>query len=303
MRVSTIIPCYNGERYLGEAIDSALGQTVAQLEVIVVDDGSTSNGPRDIAARYGDAVRYVRKENGGLSSARNVGIAEATGDIVAFLDDDDVWMPDKIEKQLALYGRLEQTGRRVGLIGTAFIYTDENLNELSRMSMPYAGSEFDRLIFKDIVGLPSSVIVPRAVLSDVGGFDESLRASEDYDLWLRIASRYDIHSVDEYLVRYRQRRGTLSKDPEKMVQTNRRVTEMLIERERLDSETIDAVQIARRRDYAMRYRQYAYDLLKLDGDIAGYRRELKRAAAFDRKAVSAKDRLVNLLPRAYRALL
>lgn len=300
MLVSVIIPCYKGERYLDEAIGSALHQTTDQLEVIVVDDGSPTSGPRDVVARYGDAVRYLHKENGGLSSARNAGIAVAAGDVIAFLDDDDVWFPEKIEKQRALLERLRSEGREVGLISTAFIYADEELNEISRCSMPYAGDVFDELMLTDLVGLPSSVIIPREVLRDVGGFNEDLKASEDYDLWLRIAARYEIFSLDEYLVKYRQRPSTLSKNPERMVAANQRVTEMLIAREALDETTVQAIWAARRGDYARRHRRHGYEMLKFGGDARRYRGELARAREYDATVVQLKDRLVAAFPWAYR---
>jgi len=298
--VSVIIPCYNGERFLSEAIDSALYQTRHEIEVIVVDDGSTSMGPRDLVAGYGNAVRYIRQENKGLSSARNTGIKAANGDVVAFLDDDDVWLPDKIERQIALYDKLRSGGHDVGLISTAFIYTDERLNELSRFSKPFAGYVFEHLIYTDIVGLPSSVIVPREVFVKVGGFNQELIASEDYDLWLRIAARYEIYSLDKYLVKYRQRSASVSKDPVIMVQANQRVTEMLIEREGLDEQNIRALWSARWTNYAQRHRQCGYDLLRLKRDAAGYRRELRRAAEYDASTISAKDRLVQVFPWMYR---
>lgn len=300
--VSVIIPCYNGEQFLGEAIDSALRQTVREIEVIVVDDGSTSTGPRDLVAGYSDRIRYIRQDNKGISAARNTGIEAARGDLIAFLDDDDVWLPEKLEKQLEFLERVRFDGRDVGLVSTAFIYTDESLNEIGRFSLPYAGLVFDQLMFTDLVGLPSSVIVPHAVLEAVGGFNDDLRASEDYDLWLRIASRYEIFSLNEYLVKYRQRLSTVSRDPVRMVETNRRVTEMLIERERLDEPTARAVWTARRTSYAQRHRRHAYELLKTEKDVAGFRREITEALRYDASAVSAKDRLISAIPRTYQFL-
>ncbi|HEX3110532.1 MAG TPA: glycosyltransferase family A protein, partial [Thermoanaerobaculia bacterium] len=100
--VSVVIPSYNYARYLGEAIDSALGQTLPPLEVIVVDDGSTDDTPAVLAA-YGDRIRVLRQKNAGVAVARNSGIAAARGECVAFLDADDVWLPRKLELQIPLF--------------------------------------------------------------------------------------------------------------------------------------------------------------------------------------------------------
>jgi glycosyltransferase involved in cell wall biosynthesis len=100
--ISCIVPVFNGERYLGEAIDSILAQTYRPVEIIVVDDGST-DGTAAVAARYGDRIRYVRQNNGGAPTARNLGLSVAMGEFVAFLDSDDLWHPEKLQRQMACF--------------------------------------------------------------------------------------------------------------------------------------------------------------------------------------------------------
>ena len=110
MKVSVVIPTYNRARVVGEAIDSALAQTHERLEVIVVDDGSTDDTAERVGRRRDRRLRYVRREHAGVSSARNAGIAAATGDLVSFLDSDDLWKPEKIETEVAALARHPEAG-------------------------------------------------------------------------------------------------------------------------------------------------------------------------------------------------
>lgn len=180
--VSVIIPTYNYARYLGEAIDSALGQTLAPLEVIVVDDGSTDDTPELLAA-YGDRIRVLRQKNAGVAVARNSGIAAARGEYVAFLDADDTWLPRKLELQMPLF-----TGS-VGLVhcglefGTAI--------QLPRVDGDVANALL--LLEPDVIHGPgSTVVVPKHVAEEAGGFDPSLPASEDWDFIYGVARRYRV---------------------------------------------------------------------------------------------------------------
>ena len=192
--VSVIIPSYNYGRYIGEAIDSALGQTLPPLEVIVVDDGSTDDTP-EVLAKYGDRIRVLRQQNAGVAIARNSGIAAARGELVAFLDADDVWLPRKLELQTARFDG------SVGLVhcgvefGTAI--------QLPRIEGDVADALL--LLEPDVIHGPgSTVIVPKRVAEEIGGFDASLPASEDWDFIYRVARRYRVAHVAEPLVRYRK---------------------------------------------------------------------------------------------------
>jgi glycosyltransferase involved in cell wall biosynthesis len=197
--VSVIIPVYNGERFLAEAVHSALSQTHRDVEVIVVDDGSTDGTP-DIISRLGSLVRPLRQPNQGVAAARNAGIAVARGRFVAFLDADDVWLPHKLERQLALL----ESKPSLGAVGSGFLVTDEQLQTLAE-DIPPTCDLAAILLLRTNGGLFSSTMVARTeILSRLGGFDTRLSTSADWDLVARLAAHYEVASVPEALVLYRQ---------------------------------------------------------------------------------------------------
>jgi glycosyltransferase involved in cell wall biosynthesis len=219
--VSVVIPAYNAARFVGAAVQSTLAQTVTALEVIVVDDGST-DGTVECLAPFAGQVTVESIPNGGVSHARNRGAALARGEWLAFLDADDLWRPDKIERQLA------RAGAGVGLI-----YSDRtnigdrgDVPELqSRVTPMYEGDVFARLLLEGNFVTSSSVMMPRALFERLGGFDETLTASEDWDLWLRVAATSRVALVREPLVAYRFHSASLSHDYHSMWQQRRRVVE------------------------------------------------------------------------------
>jgi glycosyltransferase involved in cell wall biosynthesis len=191
--ISVIIPAWNRAREVCRAIDSALAQTLPPLEVIVVDDGSTDETP-EVLARYGDRIRVLRQDNQGVAAARNAGIAAARGDLLAFLDSDDVWLPRKLELQAA---RID-ADPGLGLVHCGVEFEGTGIH-LDGMEGPVA-SEILRLDRSVILGHGSGVMVPRRVAEEVGGFDPRMRVSEDWDFCYRVASRYRIGFVAEVLV-------------------------------------------------------------------------------------------------------
>ena len=184
-RVSVVLPVYNGERYLGEAIDSVLAQTFRNREIICVDDGST-DGSFDILQRYRDRVRIIRQENAGQGGARNTGANQARGEFLAFLDQDDRWYPQKLEREVAC---LE--GDRQAVL----VYSNsDRMDESGRVTQVGATlaerasalvSPLGRLIGEGLV-LPSSLLVRREAFARAGGFDAHLRGFEDFDLSARL---------------------------------------------------------------------------------------------------------------------
>ncbi len=195
VQVSVIIPTYNRGRMLAEAIDSVLAQTFTDFQLIVVDDGSTDN-TTDILSAYQDEIVCIRQENSGVSAARNRGINSASGDFIAFLDSDDLWLPEKLFHQVRFFNENKE----------ALICQTEELwiRKGVRVNPGNRHKKQSGMIFKPSLALclvsPSAVMIKKRLFDEVGLFDESLPACEDYDLWLRIGCRFPIYLIDIPLI-------------------------------------------------------------------------------------------------------
>lgn len=204
--VSVIIPNYNYGRFLGEAIQSALDQTIAPHEVIVVDDGSNDNSIT-VAESFGDRIKVVRQPNAGVGAARNRGVRESKGDIVAFLDSDDRWFPEKLEKQLQIF----IDNPEVGIVTCFMREFDKDGNTIAIYRQEIEGAISERVLHFDasIVGPGSAVVIKRNVFLATGGFDEErdLHPSEDWELFYRVTKATKIRYVPEPLVHYRNHGG------------------------------------------------------------------------------------------------
>lgn len=199
--VSAIIPNYNYARYVGEAVESALGQTYQNIEVIVVDDGSTDNS-LEVLERYRDRIKIIEQKNSGVCVARNRGVAESAGEYIAFLDADDVWLPEKIEKQVEKFA----SGKDLGLVHVGVIDIDASGDELATHLNGMEGDVSAELMMFEkavILGGGSGVMIPRPVFDEVEGFDESLSTSADWDLYFRISSAFSVGFIGQPLLRYR----------------------------------------------------------------------------------------------------
>ncbi|MBV9071305.1 MAG: glycosyltransferase [Acidobacteria bacterium] len=199
-RVSIIIPVYNGANYMREAIDSALAQTSSEVEVIVVNDGSRDGGATaEIARSYGDRIRYIEKENGGVSSALNRGIAEMRGRWFCWLSHDDRHLPEKVSTQLAFLDRNPEAR----IVGCNFEIIDEHGRVTSEfrehLSIVRTGRE---VLSSWIYGC--GLMIDRAALIDAGLFNESNRTTQDLEMWLRLAERNPIHLIPDVLAQFRQ---------------------------------------------------------------------------------------------------
>jgi glycosyltransferase involved in cell wall biosynthesis len=207
-RVSVVMANYNYARYLRAAIDSVLNQTLRDLELIVVDDGSTDDSRPIIESCLHDSrVRFAPVDHLGQPGAKNTGIELARAPIIAFLDADDIWHLDKLEKQVALFDR----DPALGVVYSRRVLIDEKDDEL-----PYAQPKLHRgdvlaEMFRDNFVCFSSAVVRRLVFEHLGMFDPKVDLAIDYDLWLRVAAHYRFDYVDEALVRYRCGHGNLSR--------------------------------------------------------------------------------------------
>jgi glycosyltransferase involved in cell wall biosynthesis len=202
-KVSVVVPTFNRGRLLARALQSVLAQTEQSFEVFVVDDCSPDDEPSRVVASFGDARLHYRRmpTQQGPAAARNVGLRLGCGPYVAFLDDDDEWLPEKLARQSMV---LEQSPREVGGICTARFTIDRTTGTAVTTRWPH--EEFERPLCLSLNNAitTSSLLVKRECFDAVGEFDEdpSLASSEDFDMWLRISQAYRFTYLDEPLVRY-----------------------------------------------------------------------------------------------------
>jgi len=223
--VSVVIPTYNSARYLGETLESVLNQDYPRLEVIVVDDGSTDNTKEVVQTFVPKGVTYLYQANsGGPSGPRNRGIQEARGRYIALIDSDDIMLSGKIQRAVTMLSQEPQLGlvftdyvifdEVQGQYPGAFLDTCEYFRKLPKQQVGEsqyvikANSAYDGLISENYIGT-STVVLPKEVFSQIGMFDESLSGPEDFDMWLRITSAYDIGFIDMIGQRYRIRADSI----------------------------------------------------------------------------------------------
>lgn len=198
MKISVVIPAYNSENCIRETLESVIAQTLAAHEIIVIDDGSKDK-TAEVVGSFGDRVRYIKQDNRGIAGARNAGIDCATGDWIAFLDHDDLWVPTKLEKQAKV---LAENANLICVYSTfSYLHLDGSLEEIPVFP---ARKLWPALRYRTPI-LPSTAIVKRSVLLEVGGF-QKLYCIDDWNLWYRLVSRYSAASfmeISENLTMYR----------------------------------------------------------------------------------------------------
>lgn len=217
--VSVVIPVYNGEVFIGRTLVSALAQTHRKIEVIVVDDGSTDRTPGivEAAATGDDRIRLFRRANSGVANARNFGVSEAHGSLIAPLDADDLWHPQKITRQVAAI----HASPKIGLVYCWTVPIDENdfiippVGEGRRVDL--TNVLWEMATNGNFIDCSSSPLFRRSYFEDVGGYDPNLRlmkaqGCEDWKLYLSLAGTCVFAVVPEYLVGYRRRTGSMSTD-------------------------------------------------------------------------------------------
>lgn len=209
--VTVVIPAFNAERHIGEALESICAQTLRDVEVIVVDDGSSDGTVREVERFALDLdLTIVTQANAGPATARNNGIRHARTRYCAFLDSDDLMLPERLAAQAALLDREAD----MGLVYTDLMTFDAcGIIHRTRkaFSDPHAGMVLNRLLLDNFI-TTSTVMAPTARLIEAGLFGEARRISEDFELWLRMAARWPVAFIDRPLVQYRRRPGSLSDD-------------------------------------------------------------------------------------------
>lgn len=274
------MPAYNAALQIAGTLRAALAQTYPALEILVVDDGSVDDTARiaDAFARDDPRVRMLRQPNAGVAAARNAGIRAARGTLVAPLDADDAWHPEKIARQVA---RLEQAGPEVGVVYTDFQEVDSVTGE--RLDAPGhalpEGNLADVLVYRNPIPCASTPLVRRECLEQVGGYDASLRAlggqgCEDWDLYLRLAEATRFAVVPEVLVTYRRVAGSMSTNPRQMATSYA----VMMERLRTRRPGIDAALWRRSRQ---RHELYLAGIYRQHGARARYVWHLLRALQAD----------------------
>lgn len=207
--VTVVIPTYNRSRYILEAVNSAISQAYARLEVLVIDDGSTDDTAEKLQSLVRQGIlRYEYQPNRGRSSARNRGIDLASGEFVTFLDSDDLFEPGKIQVQAEFLTAHPE----VGMVHGAYQKFNDAGADLGMRKPSWLSGQSYPAILTRWSTLPATpaVMVPRQILTDLGGFDESMHVGEDLDLWRRIARLYPLGYIDRILARIRVHDGNTS---------------------------------------------------------------------------------------------
>lgn len=223
--VSVIIPAYNGAAFIAQTLRSVLAQTYSNLEVLVVDDGSTDE-TAEIVTTFGQVdprVRLLHQANAGVAAARNLAIAQSQGEFIAPIDADDLWYPENLERQVHC---MVEGGDAVGLVYSWSIDIDETATPLgSFRASEIQGNVYPTLVCHNFLGNASASMIRRSCLEEVGGYDPTLRdrkaqGCEDWDLYLRIAERWEFRVVPAFLIGYRKLSASMSCDYSQMARSH-----------------------------------------------------------------------------------
>lgn len=211
-RVSVVIPTYNRAHYLKVTIDNVLQQTYRDFEVIVIDDGSTDDTPEALAS-YGDKIRAIRKANAGPAAARNTGIMDACGELIAFLDDDDLWDPRKLDVYVTAFDQHPEVGAVYGnyqfIDGDGRIVAPLEIEAESHFGKMPSGQVYYEFL-SSFYGVPATMMVRRECFARAGLFDPHCDSVEDWDMWIRIARDCKFLHIQEPLAYYRCQPNSVS---------------------------------------------------------------------------------------------
>ena len=208
--VAVIIPCYNSSKYIGKTLDSVLNQDYKYLEIVAIDDGSTDE-TRKILESYLPKIKILSHPNNanlGPAASVNLGISESESDLIAFLDSDDMWYPNKIEEQVKIFEKYSD----VGLVYTNGYVIDESDNILYEL-FPHGFQEGNisrNILLKCYIRTPSSVMVRREALEQIGLFQPYLRNGQDHDMWIRLSEVTKFYYLPHFLTAYRKHPGQIS---------------------------------------------------------------------------------------------
>jgi len=221
---SIVIPTYNRAHFLHEALESVWSQSLTSYEVLVIDDGSTDN-TEQVLERWRDRIRIFKGQHEGVAAARNTGVVNARGRYIAFLDSDDTWLPHKLERQAALLEAEPEIGLLYGQMWSYHVDDPSNV----RLDPYVVARSFDELLNGPNSVTTSTVVVRRECFQAVGLFDPSIKASSDYELWLRIARQFRVEFINEPLAVYRRHGVCINTNRDVLYEGYRRLYEVLLE--------------------------------------------------------------------------
>lgn len=215
MVISVVIPAYNAEKTISTTLDSVINQSYKDIEIIVIDDGSTDDTASLVTAVSDSRIRLLSFENGGLPTARNRGIEHSSGELISFIDADDVWANDKLEKQFNKLKGHEEIG--VAYSWTSFIDEDnEVLYSGLGLNVVFEGNVYDEILKRNFIGNGSNILMRKALVDKVGYFDASLKSVEDWDYYIRLARATKFSCVPEYQIHYRKSVSSMTTKVDKM---------------------------------------------------------------------------------------
>ena len=223
--VSIIIPVYNGEKFVCEAIDSAIAQTYKNIEIIVVDDGSKDD-TSEVVKRYGERIKYYHKDNGGVSTALNFGIEKANGEYISWLSHDDIYHKDKIEKQINILSTLNQQDRAKTILYSSFDEMNEDNFVYNKFEpqKKYSNKKLNNPFWPVLAGLINgcTALFPKSCFNEVGLFNPELRYTQDSEMWFRMSTKpyFKFHPDITLISRKHRGQGTNNVDDIKEKEDN-----------------------------------------------------------------------------------
>lgn len=289
-KIAVIIPCYNAQATINKTLESIFEQTYTSFTVYIVNDGSTDNTLdviNDFKQRYAEKIHIITQHNQGQAVARNKGIQESKEPYIAFIDSDDLWHPEKLQKQL----KFLKSHVDIGLCYTQALEIDEKENEIGviLINPSYKDKCFPYLILSNNI-VASSVIVKRSVIAQVGLFDTSLNACENWDLWLRISQKFSIDYLDEPLTYYRIHTNNMSNNSDRMYQNRKKV----LEKHLLTLHSKDKLNNLTAKAFHKHHKLYGLQLVE-ELRLSEARRELIKAMCYNKLDIQSYKILLKTL--------
>jgi glycosyltransferase involved in cell wall biosynthesis len=294
-KVSIVIPVYNGSDYLHEAVNSALAQTYPDIEILVINDGSSDGGATEnIALSYGERIRYFSKPNGGVASALNMGIENMAGEYFSWLSHDDLYFEQKVERQIDFLSAISPEERNKVIVYSDYANFTNSPDEVALRKMPgVSPGEFRYWLTVENILHGCTLLIPKTAFSRIGKFNTQLRTTQDYDLWFRLAREYQFIHLSECLVKSRvhPNQGSITMAAAGSIEKETLLTGMVLDL------SLDELRSSFKDDVAVAYAEIAKSMWR-----RGFNQTAWQSARLSLKHLSltsfnAAIRAVNLLAR------